>query len=88
MNCYGALEGLLTSVDSLEDEGNIRFVALYDNEEVSKEHTLHASQWYIYLQCCLALAAQSLCLVIAFVCCNCRHRCVMLDQSILVILTV
>jgi len=38
MNCYGALEGLLTSVDSLEDEGNIRLVALYDNEEVS-EHT-------------------------------------------------
>lgn len=35
MNCYGALQGLLTSDDSLEDEGNIRFVAFYDNEEVN-----------------------------------------------------
>ena len=34
MNCYTALQGLLDSEDSLGDDGNIRLVAFYDNEEV------------------------------------------------------
>ncbi|XP_065883030.1 aspartyl aminopeptidase-like isoform X2 [Dysidea avara] len=46
VNCYGALQGLLASIDSLEDEGNIRFVALYDNEEVGSESAQGAaSAW-------------------------------------------
>ena len=35
MNCYTALQGLLDSDNSLGDDGNIRLVAFYDNEEVS-----------------------------------------------------
>ena len=34
MNCYTALQGLLASDSSLGDDGNIRLVACYDNEEV------------------------------------------------------
>ena len=34
MNCYTALQGLLASDSSLGDDGNIRLVAFYDNEEV------------------------------------------------------
>lgn len=34
VNCYTALQGLLASESSLGDDGNIRLVAFYDNEEV------------------------------------------------------
>ena len=34
MNCYTALQGLFDSDNSLGDDGNIRLVAFYDNEEV------------------------------------------------------
>ena len=34
MNCYTALQGLFATDSSLGDDGNIRLVAFYDNEEV------------------------------------------------------
>jgi len=37
MNCYTGLQGLIGSLDSLGEEGNIRMLTLFDNEEVGSQ---------------------------------------------------
>lgn len=51
MNCYTALQGLLASDGSLKDDGNIRLVAFFDNEEVLQMYRYSHFDSNLLVQC-------------------------------------